>query len=583
MARLEGQTIGGWHLQNYLGGGEHGEVYLAAQAATQKQAVMRVASLRLVGPQAPAGPSLAGRFSQEAQRLVELRHPSILTLYEYGQQNDLGYLVSAYIPDGSLQDAFTPGRPAFRFGLPLNAQTVGGLLEQVAAGLTYAHGRGVLHGNIKPANMLLSPDARGNLYLLLSDFGLPRLLGGSLVTASTIFYAAPEAFYHQLTEASDQYSLAMVVYQLLTGRLPFSGDSQQVMQQQMQAAPPPLRSFNPTVPPLVETVVLHALAKQPVARWPSVGAFTLAYKEALTGRSSVSQPAAPGYAPTPASWPARPAADYPQPAAQPPQAQPVPAPAAPQPPAALSPRPTPAPPQVQQPLAAAAGPWSAPRASDDGGNDPPTNPYGYGPRPVIIEVPVPQRAPNRSKKVWFAFGGVSVVALALAIVLIVVLVGGKPSSGAAANIATPTTVSTLGPSPTPTPNGPQMIQTDQFVTAIATTADMVQGDGQCDNTFPASSTPQFQTGDVVNIVYTANLTQDQLDLSINVNKMQDNQSIAMFSPVPPTLCAGSHTYVTPFNTNDDTQKGFGTYRVQIICFGCSDTGNPDATIFFTVA
>ncbi|HEU5367600.1 MAG TPA: serine/threonine-protein kinase, partial [Ktedonobacterales bacterium] len=282
MARLEGQTIGGWHLQNYLGGGEHGEVYLVAQAATQKQAVMRVASLRLAGPQAPAGPSLAGRFSQEAQRLVELRHPSILPLYEYGQQNDLGYLVSAYIPDGSLQDAFTPGRPAFRFGLPLNAQTVGGLLEQVAAGLTYAHGRGVLHGNIKPANMLLSPDARGNLYLLLSDFGLPRLLGGSLVTASTIFYAAPEAFYQQLTEASDQYSLAMVVYQLLTGRLPFGGDSQQVMQQQMQAAPPPLRSFNPNVPPLVETVVLHALAKQPVARWPSVGAFMLAYKEALT-------------------------------------------------------------------------------------------------------------------------------------------------------------------------------------------------------------------------------------------------------------------------------------------------------------
>ena len=571
MARLEGQTIGGWHLQTYLGGGEHGEVYLVEQA--QKQAVMRVTPLRLAGPQAAGGPSLAGRFSQEAQRLVELRHPSILPLYEYGQQNDLGYLVSAYIPDGSLQDAFTPGRPAFRFGLPLNAQTAGGLLEQVAAGLIYAHGRGVLHGNIKPANMLLSPDARGNLYLLLSDFGLPRLLGGSLVTASTIFYAAPEVFYNQQTEASDQYSLAMVIYQLLTGRLPFGGDSQQVMQQQMQATPPPLRSFNPNVPPLVETVVLHALAKQPVARWPSVGALMLAYKEALTGSSSVSQPAA-GYAPTPAAWPAQPGGAYAQPTAA------VPPPVA-QPPAA-PPRPTPAPTLAQQPLAAASGPWNAPRASEDGGNDPPTNPYGYGPRPIVIEVPVPQRAPKRSKKIWFAFGGVSVVALALAIVLIVVLAGGKPGS-ATANGPSAAGSPTAGPSPTPTPNGPQMIQIDQFVTAIATTADMVPGDGQCANTFPASSTPQFQTGDIVNIVYTANLTQDQLDLSININKVENNQSTATFSPQPPVPCAGSHTYVTPFNTNDDTQKGFGTYRVQITCGLCSDSGNPDATIYFTVS
>jgi serine/threonine-protein kinase len=193
MARLEGQTIGGWQLQSYPGGGEHGEVYLVGRSA-QKQAVMRVIPLRPAGSQASAGPGLASRFSQEAQRLVELRHASILPLYEYGQQNDLGYLVTSYTPDGSLQDAFTPGRPSFRFGLPLTAQMVGGILEQVAAGLDYAHRRGVWHGNLKPTNLLVSPDARGNLYLLLGDFGLPRLLGGSLVTASTVFYAAPEVF-----------------------------------------------------------------------------------------------------------------------------------------------------------------------------------------------------------------------------------------------------------------------------------------------------------------------------------------------------------------------------------------------------
>ncbi len=565
MARLEGQTIGGWQLQSYLGGGEHGEVYLAEQAA-QKQAVMRVIQLRSSGSQASAGPSLAGRFSQEAQRLVELRHASILSLYEYGQQNDLGYLVTAYTPDGSLQDAFTPGRPSFRFGLPLSAQVVGGLLEQVAAGLTYAHGRGVLHGNLKPTNLLLAPDARGNLYLLLSDFGLPRLLGGSLVTASTVFYAAPEVFYNQLTEASDQYSLAMILYQLLTGRLPFGGDGQQVMQQQMQAAPAPLRSLNPNVPPLVETVVMHALAKHPLARWPSVAAFALAYKEALTGRSSVSQPAAPGYSPTPASWPAQAAPTYAQPAAA------VPAPA---------PQPVPAPTLSQQPPTVAASAWNAPRANEDWVQDPPTNPHGYGPRPLIIEVPVPQKTPRRSRKLLIALSGVSIVAVVLAIVLLVVLLGGKSGSPTASN-STPTPAGSPTPTLTPTPNGPQMIQTDQFVTAIATTTDTIAGDGQCSNTFPLQSTPQFQGATLVNIVYTANLTQNQLALTINVDKMQGNQSIAQFSPVPPTLCAGQNTYVTPFNLTDDTQKGFGTYRVQIICILCSTNNTPDATIFFQV-
>lgn len=583
MARLEGQTIGGWQLQSYLGGGEHGEVYLVAQSATQKQAVMRVIPLRAAGPQAPSGPSLAGRFSQEAQRLVELRHAAILPVYEYGQQNDLGYLVTAYAQDGSLQDAFTPGRPSFRFGLPLNTQTVGGLLDQVASALTYAHGRGVLHGNIKPANLLISPDARGNLYLLLSDFGLPRLMGGSLVSSSTVFYAAPEVFYNQPSEASDQYSLAMILYQLLTGRLPFGGDSQQVMQQQMQATPPPLRSLNPNVPPMVETVILHALAKQPVARWPSVGAFTLAYKDALSGRSSVSQSAAPAYGATPGSWPAHQAPGFSQsaPAAQ--AAPAVPPPVA-QKSAAPPPRPVPAPTLAQQPPAAATSGWSAQRGNDGWVEDPPTNPYGYGQRPLIIEVPIPQSAPKRSKKLWFAFGGASVVALALAIVLLVVLLGGKSSNPNTVSGTTPTPgmTTTVVVTVTPTPNGPQQIQTDQFVTAIATTADQVQGNGQCDNTFPAASTPQFQPGDVVNVVYTANLTQNQLDLSITINKMQDNQSIAQFSPLAPMLCEGSHTYVTPFNTNDDAQKGFGTYRVQISCFVCSGNINADATIFFTV-
>lgn len=126
-----------------------------------------------------------------------------------------------------------------------------------------------------------------------------------------------------------------------------------------------------------------------------------------------------------------------------------------------------------------------------------------------------------------------------------------------------------------------MIQTDQFITAIATVTD-VSGDRQCNNTFPDRSQADFQAGETVLIVYTANLTQDQLQLLMNIDKLDPTtgEAVHFFTPSVPQACAGIHTYVVSFATNDDPQKGPGTYKVEVSCLSCGVVA--DATIFFQV-
>jgi hypothetical protein len=616
MAELEGQTIGSWQLKRYLGGGERGEVYLAEQLGATARAAMRVAQLAAPPALLAAGKSPVSLFNEEAQRLVSLKHPYVLSLLEYGQQNQRGYLVMPYLPDGSLLEAFTPGKPAFRFALPLSAPTVVGLLDQVAGALQYLHEQGILHGSVKPSNMLLSPDAGGGLHILLSDFGLANLFVSTpsrIMRNHSVLYSAPELLQSRPVPASDQYSLGIVVYELLTGRLPFVGsDPAQVMQQQLLAPPPPPRNYHANIPPAVEQVLFRALAKDPSSRWPTVAAFAAAYREAAAGPARSPQPhgqpmpvgAAPmsvGAAPQAAVPPAAPAQPFPPaPAGQPLSAPP----AAP----AVAPVVAPAaqPPWSAAPQAAPAGP-SAPHAGGgQGGNQPPggwgshspaNQPQAYQAYPAQPPAPVaPNSSPAavraRRRLVGLGIGGV--LALALAVVLVVVLVGGNKNSPTASNgraTTPPSGATATAPRTTPggqgtppsgaTPGssgGSQMIQTDQFITAVATTTS-VSGSGPCNYTFPEASTPEFRVGDQVMIVYTANLTSDQLNLFINIDRVDDiGVALANYTPDVPPPCAGKHTYALAFGTGD---KDPGTYKAEILCLTCG-MDVPDATIFFQV-
>ncbi len=282
MAGLEGQVIGGCRIIRRLGGGGMGEVYLAEQVRLKRQV-----AIKLVRPEAEAtvvgGASLTERFAREAQAIAAMEHPHILPVYDFGEQDGLAYLVMAYAPNGSLQQALTPGQPLFQYGLPLSLDLTGVILDQAAQGLQHAHDRGVLHRDVKPANFLMGAGPPGSIHLLLADFGLAKFTSGaanSAVYAGTAAYSAPEQIQRQATPASDQYSLAAMAYLLLTGRLPFQGGILEIVTQQLATPAPSLRQFNAAIPAQVDEVILRALAKTPEERWPSVIVFAAAYREA---------------------------------------------------------------------------------------------------------------------------------------------------------------------------------------------------------------------------------------------------------------------------------------------------------------
>ncbi len=333
MAGLEGQIIGGCRILQRLGGGGMGEVYLAEQVRLKRQVAVKIVRPGLEAVQ--GGADLTERFAREAQAIAAMEHPHILPVYDFGEQEHLAYLVMAYAPDGSLQEALTPGHPRFRFRLPLTLSLCGMLLDQAAQALQHAHDRGVLHRDVKPANFLLRPGASGGVHLLLADFGLAKFTQGATqsgVYSGTAIYSAPEQIQRQATPASDQYSLAVMIYLLLTGRPPFSGGLAEVVLQQLQAPPPSLRVLNPAVPVEIELVVLRALAKKPEERWPDVSAFAAAYRGALeaAGKSTVSAPSASSSPTTHAGLaPVHPQAGVPVSAQplNPPLVRPTPAPA----------------------------------------------------------------------------------------------------------------------------------------------------------------------------------------------------------------------------------------------------------------
>lgn len=418
MAGLEGQTIGGCRIIRRLGGGGMGEVYLAEQISLGRQV-----AIKLVRPEGEAaasgGPGPAERFAREARAIAAMEHPHILPVYDFGEQAGLAYLVMAYAPNGSLQEALTPGQPLFRFGLPLSLDLAGVVLEQAAQALQHAHDRGVLHRDVKPANFLMGAGSPGSIHLLLADFGLAKFTGSaanSVLYAGTAAYSAPEQIQSQAVPASDQYSLAAMLYLLLSGRLPFQGGLTEIVSQQLTAPVPALRTINPAIPPEVDAAVLRALAKKPEERWPGVIVFAAAYREALAR-------ARPGAAAVPAASPVL--------------AQPQPGtPLAPQASPLFSPPLAPTQLVPPQRLAPDAGPTQVAAVRLDSpafvspaqpqpmqlGRSADDSFVAAGPLPLLPTLPPPR--PRRSWTGWAALA--AGVGLALAIILVVTLVMGHP-------------------------------------------------------------------------------------------------------------------------------------------------------------
>ena len=290
MAGLEGQKLGEFRVLKRLGEGGMGQVYLAEQPRLERQVAIKV--LRPMRPSSSSDesdpPMLADapeRFKREAHAVGKLDHPNILPVHDFGMDHELMYLVMPYIPEGSLFDAMRAGSKRQRFSLPLDAAQVAPLIFQAASALQYAHDRNIIHRDVKPENFLIRTERDGTIQVLLADFGLVKEYhpgsGTATMAVGTADYVAPEQIEGRPLPASDQYALAVMAYEFLTGRLPFTGSVAEVATKHLRQQPPAPRSINAKIPAEIEEVILAAMRKRPEERWPSIMQFARAYSEAL--------------------------------------------------------------------------------------------------------------------------------------------------------------------------------------------------------------------------------------------------------------------------------------------------------------
>jgi eukaryotic-like serine/threonine-protein kinase len=224
------------------------------------------------------------RFQREARAAAKVsNHPNVVTIYDVGESDGRPFIVMELLTGGTVAQRLRAGRPSHRQALEW--------LAQAAEAIDDTHARGLVHRDIKPGNLLL--DERGRL--AVADFGIARLARDQTVTTTgqllgTAAYLSPEqARGDPASAASDRYSLAVVAYELLTGRRPFTAEHFAAQaRQHLEAAPPPASSIRPELPPAVDAVLGKGLAKEPARRWPTACAMVNALEDALDG---IPQPA----------------------------------------------------------------------------------------------------------------------------------------------------------------------------------------------------------------------------------------------------------------------------------------------------
>ena len=290
MLGKEQSELGGCRLIRRIGSGGMGEVYLAEQVSLGNRlvAVKVVHAEHDITASGGAVEDVEWHFIREAQLLGQLTHPNILPVYHSGIEAGYLFLVMQYVPDGSLVDAMN-GKGAHRLDLPASLPFVVDVLAQLADALQYTHEHQVIHADVKPSNVLVQVEPNGHWHVLLADFGIARSVNSVALrdeVAGTIAYMAPERFYGQLSPAGDQYALGVMAFQLLAGRLPFTGGLVELVQAHTHEDPPSLRAINPVVPPAVEAVIARALAKRPEDRHSSVTAFAQALRTASLGANT---------------------------------------------------------------------------------------------------------------------------------------------------------------------------------------------------------------------------------------------------------------------------------------------------------
>lgn len=260
-----GQQLANYHLIRQLGQGGFADVYLGEHIYLNTPAAIKVLQMRLTDED-------KRNFLEEARTIAHLKHPSIVRILEYDVVDSIPFLVMEYAPNGTLRQWHPKGTV-------LPPASIVPYIRQVAAALQYAHDQKLIHRDVKPENMLL-----GNKNaVLLSDFGLAVIVQSSRdrlqTVAGTVTYMAPEQLQGKACPASDQYALAAVVYEWLSGERLFSGSFIEVATQHVLVPPPSLRNKIPALSPAIDQVIQKALAKNPEQRFASVLEFARAFEQ----------------------------------------------------------------------------------------------------------------------------------------------------------------------------------------------------------------------------------------------------------------------------------------------------------------
>lgn len=264
MTDMTGRFIGNYQVIEKLGEGGMGKVYRAVDTMVQREV-----ALKSLKPEIAAQPTVLERFRSEAVILARLNHPAIAQLYTFFKDGDELYMVMEYVPGETLEHAIRA-----RGTMPWPRAL--GLARQILEGIGHAHDLGILHRDLKPANIMLTPAGKPKLM----DFGIAQALGGPRLTREgrligTLEYVAPERVQGKPADVrSDLYSVGVLLYEMLTGRLPFESDSDyELMQAQVQKPAPALRELGIEVPPGVEQALMKALEKDPERRYRDAAEF----------------------------------------------------------------------------------------------------------------------------------------------------------------------------------------------------------------------------------------------------------------------------------------------------------------------
>src|SRR5881396_2790805 len=282
------RRLGKYQLQQQLGHGSMAEVWKALDTQLQ-----RYVAIKLLHANLKEDPHFIARFEREAQLIASLHHPNIVQIHDFQiasseEEGTIAYMVMDYVEGQTLADYI---RRTSSLGNVPSPPEIVQLFTSIGLAVDYAHQQGMIHRDLKPANILLDQQNTTRNPMgepILTDFGLARLLGASSATLTatqlgTPLYIAPEQVSgYAGNERSDIYSLGIILYEMVTGALPFQGDNPtQVMSQHLNTPPPSPVIYNPNISPALIIVIMRCLAKDPAARFTSASSLAAAIAEAL--------------------------------------------------------------------------------------------------------------------------------------------------------------------------------------------------------------------------------------------------------------------------------------------------------------